>query len=115
MVIARRGFQPYEVSWASSAVTVREPEARHVRREGEGRGPGRAQGAHRGRQGHAGHGQDVSAERSHRGHPASGRGSRPRKGRHHRLSGADTVAGKKLNAYGLTARPASAKPHPYRL
>ena len=70
---------------SAHAVTVREPEAVHARLEGEGRGPVRAHGPHRERQDHPGHRCDVLAQRSPRGHPASGRGTRPRKNRHHRV------------------------------
>ncbi len=43
---------------------------------------------HRGGQAHPGHRSDLPAARGPRGHPATGRGSRRRQGRHHHLSGA---------------------------
>jgi hypothetical protein len=66
-------------------VTVRGQEDGHVHREAKRREPGRAQGAHRGRQSPAGHRSDIFAQRGPQGHPLSGRGTRSRLGRHHRL------------------------------
>ena len=56
----RRGRRPVVRRYrpparGADAVAVREPEAGHVRREAEQREADDAQGAHRGRQGHAGH------------------------------------------------------------
>jgi NADPH:quinone reductase-like Zn-dependent oxidoreductase len=67
-------------------VVVREPEAAPVHLDGKERGSGCSEGAHRSRQGHADHRQDVPPERGPRGHPALGRGTRLREGRHHRVS-----------------------------
>ncbi len=67
------------------AVPVRGPEAGDVHLKGEPRGPDPPQGPHRGRHPHAGDRQDVPARRGSRGHPVSGRGTRSRKSRHHRV------------------------------
>ena len=63
---------------AIDAVAVRGPEAGHIRQQGEPRGHDRPQRAHRIRQGHTHHRQDLPAERGPRGHPVSGRRTRSR-------------------------------------
>ena len=80
--VARRHRSPAP---GAGAVAVRQPEAGHVHLPGEPRGPDRPQGAHRSREGHAGHRPDLPAERGPRGHPVPGAGARPRQGRHHRV------------------------------
>ena len=57
--VARRHRSPDP---GAHAVPVRGPEAGHVRQQGEPRGSDRPQGAHRIREGHTGHRQDVPAQ-----------------------------------------------------
>ena len=66
-------------------VTARTPAAPPVPHEGDQRGPRDPGGARRSRQGHAGHRQDLSAERRPRGDRVSRRGTRSREGRDHGL------------------------------
>ncbi len=69
---------------ASLAGDLRAPAGSSVRRSHDQREPARAQGPHRGRQGHSGHRSNVSARAMHRRRVRlSGRRSRSRKGRHH--------------------------------
>ena len=64
--------EPGPLRQADGDGPVREPAAPLPRREGPGRSSGGPQGAHRGREGDAGHRQDLHAERGPRGHPLSG-------------------------------------------
>ena len=76
----------------AARLAVRRPEDGHVRREAERRGLGRAQGAHRGRQGHAGDRRDVPAREGSGCRSAHGARARTREDRHHDLSESSEVA-----------------------
>jgi NADPH:quinone reductase-like Zn-dependent oxidoreductase len=71
--VARRHRSPAP---GDDAVPIRRPEAEDVRLHAEPRGSDRPQGAHRIRQAHTGHRQDVPARRGPRVHPLSGRRTR---------------------------------------
>ena len=87
----RRGWRPL-ARWHGSpaadapAVALRGPAAALTPLQGEPRGPDRAQGAHRSREGYPSHRSDVPADRRAEGHPVHGGGARARESRHHRLS-----------------------------
>jgi threonine dehydrogenase-like Zn-dependent dehydrogenase len=80
--VARRHRSPAP---GDDVIAVRGPEAWHVRRQGEPRGPARPQGAHRVREDHTGHRPDVPTGRGPRSHPVFGRRTRSRESRHHRV------------------------------
>src|SRR5256885_17218461 len=67
-------------------VTPGAPADVHARREHHASGPARPEGAHRGREGHAGHRPDVSPEPGRSGDALPGSGSGRGQGRHHGLT-----------------------------
>src|SRR5207244_12795625 len=66
-------------------VAFRDAEDAAVPREEQQRGPAPSEGSHRIRKGPAGHRPNVSAERDRRRDALSGRGTRSRQSRHHRV------------------------------
>ena len=80
--VARRHRSPAP---GDDTVPVCGPEVGDVRRKAEPQGPYPPQEAHRIRQAHTGHRQDLPARRGPRGHPVSGRRARSRESRRDRV------------------------------